>query len=409
MSVQARDAFGILHEVSGHANIDSVLSSTSKNPVSNKTIYSALAQKVDKAVTDLINYYTKSDVYNKAEVRELLGAINSLTIEVVATLPTSGISSTTIYFVGPTAQGFYDEYVYVNSGWVKIGDTEVDLSKYVTSDTLTATLQDYYTSTAVDTILADYYNKNEVDNGLSYKQDLLNFDTTPTSGSSNPVTSSGILAALNTKEDILSFDDTPTSGSSKPVKSSGIYEAFTTNNMTLKDATPTVDSVKPIMSGGVYNAFTASNSTLKDNTPISGSVKPITSGAVYAAINGKLLGNIRTTTASVSWAANTWCNTGIVLPCDGNVYIADIRFGKSYTGQIWVPHITFLVPGFPSSVNGGADVQIPCTVSAHSGAAATILGAKVGYRIRSNSTPLLLLMMPAADSDTITVRWRTIM
>lgn len=288
MSVQARDAYGILHEVSGHANIDTVLSSTSKNPVSNKTIYSALAQKVDKAVTDLINYYTKSDVYNKAEVRELLGAINSLTIEVVATLPTSGISSTTIYFVGPTAQGFYDEYVYVNSGWVKIGDTEVDLSKYVTSDALTSILQSYYTSTEVDTILDDYYTKNEVDNELSYKQNNLTFDTAPALGSTNPVTSAGIKTALDLKQDILTFDNIPTDGSLKPVTSDGIYEAFVGSNTDLKDVVPASGSTKPITSGGVYSALANKQNLLTfDTTPTAGSTNPVTSAGIKSYIDGR--------------------------------------------------------------------------------------------------------------------------
>ena len=287
MSVQARDAFGILHEVSGYANIDSVLSTTSKNPVSNKTITNALALKIDKTVTDLVNYYAKSDVYNKAETRELLGALNTLTIAVVPSLPTSDISTTTIYFVGPV-NDTYEEYVYVNDDWVKIGDTDIDLTDYVTQDQLTTALQDYCSLAEVQALLVNYYEKNQVDAELAKKQDTLTFDTTPAAGSANPVTSAGIKAALDTKQDILTFDTTPTSESLKAVTSNGIYEAFTVNNTTLKDVAPVLNSVKPITSGGVYNALSTKQNTLTfDTVPTAGSSNPVTSAGIKGYVDSK--------------------------------------------------------------------------------------------------------------------------
>lgn len=198
MSVRARNTSGILERVAGYNDTDLVLSATSKNPIANKTVYAALQQKIEKTVNDLVNYYVKSDVYNKTEVRELIGAINTLTIEVVSTLPTQDISTTTIYFVGPAAgTNTYDEYVYVNSAWVKIGDTAIDLSGYVTTTALTTALQSYYTKPDVDGLLADYYDKDEVDDLLDLKQNTLEFDDTPISGSPNPVTSAGIKTALD--------------------------------------------------------------------------------------------------------------------------------------------------------------------------------------------------------------------
>ena len=124
---------GLLERVAGFNDTDIALSPTSVNPVANKTIYAALAQKIDKTVNNLINYYKKSETYSQEEIRALIGAINTLTIEVVASLPTQDISTTTIYFVGPTS-GKYDEYVYVNNAWVKLGDTEIDLSDYLQKD-----------------------------------------------------------------------------------------------------------------------------------------------------------------------------------------------------------------------------------------------------------------------------------
>lgn len=61
---------------------------------------------------------------------------------------------------------------------------------------------------------------------LEGKQGTLTFDTTPTSASTNPVTSGGIYTALSGKQDTLEYDASPTSGSTKMVKSGGIYNAI---------------------------------------------------------------------------------------------------------------------------------------------------------------------------------------
>lgn len=63
-----------------------------------------------------------------------ISAVPSLKIEVVDTLPTTDISTATIYFVPKTTAGtdnVYSEYIYVNGKWELIGDTEVDLSEYL--------------------------------------------------------------------------------------------------------------------------------------------------------------------------------------------------------------------------------------------------------------------------------------
>ncbi len=69
-----------------------------------------------------------------------------------------------------------------------------------------------------------------VKDALELKQDFLNFDSTPTSGSTNPVTSDGIYTSLdvlstNIEEDlaeITSYDTEPTSDSNKAVSSDGL-------------------------------------------------------------------------------------------------------------------------------------------------------------------------------------------
>ena len=146
--------------LAGTPQTDQILNPSSKNAIANKTVYNALSEKVSKAVNDLVNYYTKSDVYNKQEIRELIGAIDTLTMEVVNALPSSDISTTTIYLLKQTGSSNYDEYVYINNEWVKIGTTQIDLSGYVTTSQLNQAIADFLTETEINLLLSAKQDKN---------------------------------------------------------------------------------------------------------------------------------------------------------------------------------------------------------------------------------------------------------
>jgi len=68
--------------------------------------------------------------------------------EIVQSLPASGNAST-IYLLshGGTAPDVYDEYIWINNTWEKIGTTQVDLSNYVQFSDLVA-----ITSSEIDQI-----------------------------------------------------------------------------------------------------------------------------------------------------------------------------------------------------------------------------------------------------------------
>ena len=110
---------------------------------------------ITKSVNDLTNYYLKSETYTKAEVAALIGAIQQFHYEIYATLPQSG-ESNVLYLVGPTGSGSdrYEEYVYSNNTFTKIGDTSIDLSGYVTTSALNTALADYTTTANLTTLLA---------------------------------------------------------------------------------------------------------------------------------------------------------------------------------------------------------------------------------------------------------------
>ena len=127
-----------------------------------------------------------------------------------------------------------------------------------------------------------------LDETMPTKQDKLTFDNAPTSGSSNPVKSSGIYTALQGKQSSLTFDSTPTQGSNNPVTSGGIYTAIQQSGgggtITMDDV-PTAGSSNPVKSSGIYNALQGKQSSLTfDSAPTQGSTNPVTSGGVYAAI-----------------------------------------------------------------------------------------------------------------------------
>lgn len=57
--------------------------------------------------------------------------------EIVQELPVSDIKTDTIYMVpssDPGTENVYDEYMYINNAWEKIGSTDIDLSDYATKE-----------------------------------------------------------------------------------------------------------------------------------------------------------------------------------------------------------------------------------------------------------------------------------
>lgn len=229
---------GIYTALAGKQNtltFDSTPTAGSNNPVISAGIASALNLKA--------NLTALADYYNKTEVNELIAAINSLKYEIVETLPVTDIDTHTIYLVpDDQAQNVYEEYLYINNEWASLGSTDIDLS-------------DYYTKTQADTL-------------LDAKQDTLTFDSTPTAGSDNPVTSAGIKTALDAKQDTLTIDSALSDTSENPVQNKAIYseiyeQLYTTLAGLSNNAKGSMElyskDLNTITTSGFYNAMTCSN------------------------------------------------------------------------------------------------------------------------------------------------------
>lgn len=139
---------------------------------------------ITSAVSNLQNYYLKSETYTKQEVEDLIGSTVGVTIEIVQTLPTVG-QTNIIYFLPTETANVYSQYIYTaNDGWILIGSTSVDLS--------------------------NYYTKAQVDTLLNGKQNILTIDAFPTAMSNNPVASGGVYSAIAQMQPQFQFTNMPT-------------------------------------------------------------------------------------------------------------------------------------------------------------------------------------------------------
>lgn len=112
---------------------------------------SAQANKIEKinlAGKELfpINKVVNIDAYTKKEINDLIKKIPNFKIEVVTALPTSNIDNSTIYLVRGTGSGenMYDEYLYVNNNWERLGgqSQSLDLTNYATKAELPKKVSD---------------------------------------------------------------------------------------------------------------------------------------------------------------------------------------------------------------------------------------------------------------------------
>ena len=109
------------------------------------------------------------------EIKNKVDGLNSFDIQIVANLPTTNISTHTIYLTpsGQDQNNIYDEFIYVNGEWEAIGMEKTDLSNYYNKQEVDAAIAnagghaaDAYTKAEVDGFLNNKVNK-EAGKGLS--------------------------------------------------------------------------------------------------------------------------------------------------------------------------------------------------------------------------------------------------
>lgn len=117
---------------------------------------------ITNVVNNLLNYYTKDEVYTKANIDELLRNVGAgLSVKIVSVLPTEEISGTTIYLI-KTSGNNYNQYMWIDNAWANLGSTTVDLSNYYTKGKVDEILLGYVTKDVLTSVLIDYVKKSEL-------------------------------------------------------------------------------------------------------------------------------------------------------------------------------------------------------------------------------------------------------
>lgn len=120
------------------------------------------------------NIYTKPQT--DAAIASAVANANHLTRTIVENLPSTG-KDNVIYMVAnnsSTGQNSYDEYMYINGKFEKLGTSDVDLSNYVTTSALNSKLKSYATIGS----LGNYLTKTEAEKKYATKANLVGYATT---------------------------------------------------------------------------------------------------------------------------------------------------------------------------------------------------------------------------------------
>lgn len=116
---------------------------------------------ITASVNNLVNYYLKSDTYNKTEVDALISATKTGMFRTASALPTPSIDTLNIIYLVPSedpqTRNVKDEYITIeiNNGydWEKIGSTAIDLSGYATESWVNTQISDFLTDTEIQQLI----------------------------------------------------------------------------------------------------------------------------------------------------------------------------------------------------------------------------------------------------------------
>ena len=122
---------------------------------------------ITASVNNLVNYYLKSDTYNKTEVDTLLSTLKTGIFEVVSVLPTPSQDTLNIIYLVPSSnpktQNIKDEYLTIplDNGyvWENIGSTAIDLSGYATESWVNTQISDFLTEIEIQQLINTAVNQ----------------------------------------------------------------------------------------------------------------------------------------------------------------------------------------------------------------------------------------------------------
>lgn len=300
-------------EVNGKLVIDDTPTQGSDNLVTSGGVYASIKALSDTLVKDLVptenshNYVESGGVYNAIQT-----AINNLSTAIAAK------QDRLTFDTEPTQNSVNP----VQSGGIY---TAIEQAKTDATNAL-----DRYAETTDETIAEIHGDVEELANT---KQNELDWDATPTEGSTNPVTSEGIRRAIDEAVPEIQIDPSPTQGSQNAVSSNGTYQAIQALNNNINvalaakqdklnfDLMPTQNSLNPVTSGGVWEALGQIDPSITiDGYPTEGSPHAVSSGGVYgyvANIETDLENAINGKQAALTWDTTPTLNSLNPVTSDG--------------------------------------------------------------------------------------------
>lgn len=133
-----------------------------------------IANFITSSVNNLLNYYLKSETYNRSEIQQLIDAVKQFRYQLADSLPTASISTMGIIYLipstNPQTANAKDEFItieVVNGGqttyqWEQIGTTTIDLSGYYTAQQTDAAI-----TNALNTALVNYATSSQMTDAVN--------------------------------------------------------------------------------------------------------------------------------------------------------------------------------------------------------------------------------------------------
>ena len=289
--------------------VDSALSGTSTNPVQNKVIaerIGTIETNVSAAATtagnasasvaavkkDLENYYKKTETYSKAEINNKISAIPKFDIKVCEALPDSNISKTTVYLLKSSKEetnNLYDEYIYVNSKWEKLGTQTVgDIAGL--SQRMTAAEENIEQNTSsISTINANVAKKqNTLTAGANITISGTTISAKDTTYDAATTTTAGLMSAADKKKlngiatgaTKVTVDTTLSTTSKNPVQNKAVGLKFQGVDSEIRELTEKVADTGWITTGNLKYRKSGYIIALQGTVTPSGSAMSITLGTL---------------------------------------------------------------------------------------------------------------------------------
>lgn len=362
---------------------------------------------ITKAVNDLTNYYKKSETYTQTEIDNKISAIPKFAIQVVQSLPTSNISTTTVYLVstGTETNNLYTEYIYVNNKWEILGTQKLDLSPYVKSTDLAAVATSGSYADLIDepTKLSEFTNDKNFPSDANYVHTDNNYTTTE----KNKLAGIAEGAQVN-KIESVKVEGTTLSISNKQVnitkESLGLDNVDNTadadktvGKATMLETAKTIDGVSfngtaNIIHYGTCSTAAGSNPKTVDCTGFildTGAIiyvrftatNTVAVGTLTLNVNGTGAKSVKYRNANLSQAGIIAANRTYCFVYDGTSYqiVGDLDSNSTYTNMS-------LGNGYGTCATDGATATKVVTLSGYSLLVGGVVAVKFTNAVPANAT-----------------------